>query len=139
MRGYADPEVDDASEIDREYATPHKCQDCHNKHPAGRVRDVPDWIFPGVKDVLVGVVNPESKFLHSNLAELLKYIAVIRSLILIGLVTRFGRRHGVRSQVVQSDFYTSPPNRRGFKSFNPWGSDSPWPQLPGSKCGLHLP
>ena len=66
MRGYAYPEVGDASDISREGATPHECQYRHNKHPAGWVRNVSKRIFTGVKNILVGVVNPKSIFFHFN-------------------------------------------------------------------------
>ena len=64
MCGYAYPEVGDTSDLSREGATPHKCQDCHNEHPAGWVRNVSKWIFTGVKNVLIGFVNPKSIFFH---------------------------------------------------------------------------
>jgi hypothetical protein len=64
MCGHAYSEVDDTSQINRESTTPHKRQNHHDKHSAGRVRYVSQWISTGVKNVLVGVIDPESKFFH---------------------------------------------------------------------------
>ena len=70
MRGYAYPEVGDASEINRKGATPHERQYSHDEHPAGWVRNVSQWIFTGVKNVLIGVVNPKSNLFHVAFLEL---------------------------------------------------------------------
>lgn len=69
MCGYTYAEVNYASEISCECATPHKAQDYHDEHPAGRVGNVPKWIFTRVKNILVGVVDPKSNFLHLKFSK----------------------------------------------------------------------
>jgi hypothetical protein len=60
----ADPEVDDAADVQGERTRPHKRQDSHNEHSAGWVWNVSQWVFAGVKDVLITVINPKSEIFH---------------------------------------------------------------------------
>ena len=69
MSRYAYPKVDNTSKVQCKGATPHKCQDYHDEHPAGRIRNVPEWVFTGVKNVLVGVIKPESELLHMPISN----------------------------------------------------------------------
>ena len=57
MCSQTDTEIGDASQIDRESTAPHKCQDDHNKHSAGWVRNVSKWISARVENILVCVVE----------------------------------------------------------------------------------
>ena len=55
---HTEPEVSDASQINGEGTAPHKGKNSHDKHSAGGVRDMPQWVFTGIENVLIGVVNP---------------------------------------------------------------------------------
>ena len=57
MCSQTDTEIGNTSQIDRERTTPHKCQNDHDKHSAGWVRNVSKWISARVKNVLVCVVE----------------------------------------------------------------------------------
>jgi hypothetical protein len=85
---YAYTEVQDTAEIGREGTTPHKCQYYHDEHSTGWVRNMPEWILAGVKNVCVTVVNPKSEVLHFR-SYYSGGFSNIRKFVVIGSVRRF--------------------------------------------------
>ena len=64
MCRYAYTEIDYAAKIYRECTAPKSCQNYHNKHSARRIWNMSEWIFTGVKNILIGIINSKCKLFH---------------------------------------------------------------------------